>query len=69
MAKKRRAKAKQPAVTAAEALDPEGLVAWACGHRGGAGDELFRADAVDAPELFANLQRWCADRNITRPTE
>src|SRR5687767_12570437 len=68
--KKRRAKTKQPAVTAAEALDPEGLVAWARRYIEALRVKNYSERTLETRQSYLQIfSRWCADRNITRPTE
>jgi integrase/recombinase XerD len=70
MAKKQRAKTKQPAVTAAEALDPEGLVAWARRYIEALRVKNYSERTLETRQSYLQIfSRWCADRNITRPTE
>jgi integrase/recombinase XerD len=70
MAKKRRAKTKQPAVTAAEALDPEGLMAWTRRYIEALRVKNYSERTLETRQSYLQIfSRWCADRNITRPTE
>jgi integrase/recombinase XerD len=70
MAKKRRAKTKQSAVTAAEPLDPEGLVAWARRYIEALRVKNYSERTLETRQSYLQIfSRWCADRNITRPTE
>jgi len=57
-------------VTAAEALDPEGLVAWARRYLEALRMKNYSERTLETRESYLMLfNRWCADRSITRPTE
>jgi integrase/recombinase XerD len=67
---KRRAKKPKPAVVAVEALDPDGMLAWTKRYIEALRVKNYSERTLETRENYLHaFIRWCADRNLTRPTE
>jgi len=68
MARKQRSKPKP--VVAIEALDPDGMLAWTRRYIEALRVKNYSERTVETRENYLHaFIRWCADRNLTRPTE